>query len=134
MSSRRHNLCLFTNRFGHGGTEHQFAELVSRLDQQKYNITVTCFCRDGEFYKNVEDAGLPVFEFARGRWFAARTICRALDWVRLVRKNKIELLHTFDYYTNVFAGVLVPLTGVPLFVSSRRDTGTMLSPKERWRS
>lgn len=132
MSARRHNLCLFTNRFGHGGTEHQFAELVSRLDQRKYNITITCFSREGEFYKNVEDAGLPVFEFARARWFAAQTIDCALDWVRLVRKNKIELLHTFDYYTNVFAGVLVPFAGAPLFVSSRRDMGTTLSPKQRW--
>jgi glycosyltransferase involved in cell wall biosynthesis len=132
MSNRRHNLCLFTNRFGHGGTEHQFAELVSRLDQQKYNITITCFSRDGEFYKNVEDAGLPVFEFAKARWFAGQTIRGALDWVRLVRKNKIDLLHTFDYYTNVFAGALLPFAGVPLFVSSRRDMGTMLSPKQRW--
>lgn len=132
MSNRRHNLCLFTNRFGHGGTEHQFAELVSRLDQRKYNITITCFSRAGEFYKNVESAGLPVFEFARTRWFEPQTIRCALDWVHLVRKNKIELLHTFDYYTNMFAGVLAPFTGVPLFISSRRDMGTMLSPKQRW--
>ncbi|HVN17602.1 MAG TPA: glycosyltransferase family 4 protein [Dongiaceae bacterium] len=132
MSTRRHNLCLFTNRFGHGGTEHQFAELVSRLDQRKYNITITCFSREGEFYKNVEDARLPVFEFARTRWFAAQTFRCALDWVRLVRRNRIDLLHSFDYYTNVFAGGLVGLAGVPLFVSSRRDIGTMLSPKQRW--
>ena len=132
MGAHRHNLCLFTNRFGHGGTEHQFAELVSRLDQRKYNITITCFSREGEFYKNVEDAGLPVFEFARTRWFEAQTIRCAFDWVRLVRKHETELLHTFDYYTNVFAGGLLAFAGVPLFVSSRRDLGTMLSPKQRW--
>lgn len=132
MGDGRHNLCLFTNRFGHGGTEHQFAELVSRLDQRKYNITITCFSREGEFYKNVEDAGLPVFEFARTRWFAPQTMACALDWVRLLRKNRIDLLHTFDYYTNVFAGALMPFAGVPIFVSSRRDIGTMLSPTQRW--
>jgi glycosyltransferase involved in cell wall biosynthesis len=132
MSPRRRNLCLFTDRFGHGGTQHQFAELVSRLDQSKYNLLVACFSRTGEFYELVEAAGLQVVEFSRGRWFAPSTFQCALAWMTLIRRQSIELVHTFDYYTNVFAGPLTRLAGVPFLVTSRRDTGSMFSPRQRW--
>jgi glycosyltransferase involved in cell wall biosynthesis len=132
MSTRRRNLCLFTDRFGHGGTQHQFAELVSRLDQRKYNLLVGCFSRAGEFYDMVAAAGLQVVEFSRGRWFAPNTLQCALAWMRLARRQSIELVHTFDYYTNVFAAPLAHLAGVPLLVSSRRDTGSMFSSRQRW--
>ena len=132
MTKRLHNLCLFTNRFGHGGTEHQFAELVSRLDQTKYNILVACFSKAGEFYEKMVAAGLSVVEFSRGRWFAPNTIRCGLALVRLLRSARIELMHSFDYYTNLFAGPLARLAGVPLLVTSRRDTGSMYSPRQRW--
>lgn len=132
MGYRRRNICLFTNRFGHGGTEHQFAELASRLDQRKYNLLISCFSRVGEFYEMVANVGLPVFEFARGRWFASQTLRCAFDWVQLIRNRQIELVHSFDYYTNLFAAPLTRLSRVPLLVTSRRDTGSMFSPKQRW--
>jgi len=132
MRKRRPNLCLFTNRFGHGGTEHQFADLVSRLDQSKYDLLVGCFSKEGEFYEKVAVAGLPVVEFTRGRWFAPDTLSCALAWMRLLRRQGIDLVHTFDYYTTVFAGTLARLAGIPLLVTSRRDTGSMYTPRQRW--
>ena len=132
MGTRRHNICLFTNRFGHGGTEHQFAELVSRLDQKKYNLQVACFSREGEFYEMVTRAGLHAVEFPRGRWFDPRTVRCARDWVRLLRQQRIQLVHTFDYYTTMFGGTLARLAGVPIVVTSRRDTGSMFTRIQRW--
>jgi glycosyltransferase involved in cell wall biosynthesis len=132
MSTRRPTLCLFTNRFGHGGTEHQFADLVSRLDQSKYDVLVGCFSMEGEFFEKVAQAGLPVIEFSRGRWFAPDTVRCGLAWMRLLRRQGIDLVHTFDYFTTVFAGALARLAGIPLLVTSRRDTGSMYSPRQRW--
>jgi len=132
MTGHRRNLCVFTDRFGHGGTQHQFAELVSRLDQSKYNVLVACFSRTGEFFKLIEAASLQVVEFARGRWYAPSTIQCGLAWMNLIRRQNIELVHTFDYYTNVFAGPLTRMAGVPFLVTSRRDTGSMFSLRQRW--
>jgi glycosyltransferase involved in cell wall biosynthesis len=132
MNKRRPNLCLFTNRFGHGGTEHQFADLVSRLDQSKYDILVGCFSMEGEFFEKMEAARLPVIEFSRGRWFSPDTVRCALAWMRLLRRQGIEMVHTFDYFTTVFAGSLARLAGIPLLVTSRRDTGSMYTPRQRW--
>jgi glycosyltransferase involved in cell wall biosynthesis len=129
---RRHNLCLFTNRFGHGGTEHQFAEIVSRLDQSKYNLKVACFSRTGEFLDQVTAAGLPVTEFVRGRWFDPRTAASAHRWMRFVRRERIALLHTFDFHTTIFAALPAKLAGVRRLVTSRRNLGTTLNGPRHW--
>lgn len=126
MARRRHNLCLFTNRFGHGGTEHQFAEIVSRLDQSKYNLKVACFSRTGDFLNRVTSAGLPVTEFTRSRWFSPRTAACAFRWAQFVRSEQIELLHTFDFHTTVFAALPAKLAGLRRLVTSRRNLGTTL--------
>jgi glycosyltransferase involved in cell wall biosynthesis len=129
---RRHNLCLFTNRFGHGGTEHQFAEIASRLDRSKYNLKVACFSRTGEFLNQVTSAGLPVTEFVRGRWFDPRTTTCALRWMRFVRDERIALLHTFDFHTTVFAALPAKFAGVRRLVTSRRNLGTTLHGSRDW--
>jgi L-malate glycosyltransferase len=130
MSAARHNLCLFTSSFGHGGTEHQFVEIVTRLNREKYDLTVACLRRDGQFYDQICDAGLRVVEFplsgslvriARSGW----------KWGRFVRREKFDLVHTFDFYTNVFATPLARLAGTPLLLTSRRDLGDMWSRPQR---
>jgi glycosyltransferase involved in cell wall biosynthesis len=123
---------LFTNRFGHGGTEHQFAEIVSRLDQSKYNVQVACFSRTGEFLDRVTSAGLPVTEFARGRWFSPQTAACTIRWMRFLRRQRVELLHTFDFHTTVFAALPAKLAGLPRLVTSRRNLGTTLDGPRRW--
>jgi glycosyltransferase involved in cell wall biosynthesis len=132
MTRRRPNLCLFTNRFGHGGTEHQFAELSSRIDQAKFHVQVACLSRTGEFLEQVTSAGLPVLEFARGRWFAPRTAACTLRWMRFLRREQIDLVHTFDFHTAAFAALPAKLAGVPLLVTSRRNLGTTLDGPRHW--
>jgi glycosyltransferase involved in cell wall biosynthesis len=129
---RRHNLCLFTNCFGHGGTEHQFAEIASRLDQSKYNLKVACFSRTGEFLNQVTSVGVPVTEFVRGRWFDPRTAACAHRWMRFVRRERIALVHTFDFHTTVFAAIPAKLAGVRRLVTSRRNLGTTLHGLRHW--
>jgi glycosyltransferase involved in cell wall biosynthesis len=130
MSGARHNVCLFCWCFGHGGTEHQFSEIVTRLDREKYNLTVACLRKDGVFYEQVRDAGLRVLEFPQ-RGSLTVTARSAWEWIRFVQREKIELVHTFDFYTNVFGAPLARLAGVPLVLTSRRDLGDMWSWKQQ---
>jgi glycosyltransferase involved in cell wall biosynthesis len=130
MNTKRHKLCLFTSSFGHGGTEHQFVEIVTRLDREKYDIVVACQRYYGQFYDQVRDAGLRVVNFPLSG-FSLRTAKSMWDWLRFVQREKPSLVHTFDYYTNVFAAPLARLGGTPVVVSSRRDLGDMWSPIQR---
>jgi glycosyltransferase involved in cell wall biosynthesis len=130
-ATARRKLCLFTSSFGHGGTEHQFVELVTRLDREKYDLTVACLSRDGQFYGQICDAGLRVVEFPL-RGASIQTVQSGSEWMRFVRREKFDLVHTFDFYTNVFAVPLTRLAGGPLVLTSRRDVGDTWSTLRRW--
>jgi glycosyltransferase involved in cell wall biosynthesis len=129
---RRHNLCLFTNCFGHGGTEHQFAEIASRLNQSKYNVQVACFSQMGEFFETVRSAGLRVTSFSRSRWFDPRTTACAVRWMQFLRREQIGLVHTFDFHTTAFAAAPAKMAGVRRLVTSRRNLGTTLTGWRHW--
>jgi L-malate glycosyltransferase len=131
MSATRRKLCLFTSSFGHGGTEHQFVEIVTRLDREKYDLTIACLSREGQFYGQICDAGLRVVEFPL-RGISVRTAQSGSDWLRFVRREKFDLVHTFDFYTNVFAVPLTRLARGPLVLTSRRDVGDTWSWTRRW--
>jgi glycosyltransferase involved in cell wall biosynthesis len=131
MGTARRKLCLFTSSFGHGGTEHQFVELVTRLDREKYDLTIACLSREGQFYGQICDAGLRVVEFPL-RGASMRTVQSGSEWMRFVRREKFDLVHTFDFYTNVFAVPLTRLAGGPLVLTSRRDVGDTWSWLQRW--
>jgi len=127
MSKARPKLCLFTSSFGHGGTEHQFVELVTRLDREKYDVTVACQRYFGQFYQQVKDAGLRVVLFPLQGLLSMRTARTSWDWMRFIRREKFDLLHTFDFYTNVFGAPLARLAGIRLLLTSRRDLGHIWS-------
>jgi glycosyltransferase involved in cell wall biosynthesis len=88
VSAKRHRLCLFTSSFGHGGTEHQFVEIVTRLDRDKYDLVVACQRYYGQFYEQVRDAGLRVVNFPLSG-LSVRTARSMWDWLRFVRRRDL---------------------------------------------
>lgn len=131
MNASRPNVCVLTESFSHGGTERQFTELVTRLDRQKYNVRLACLNRAGPLYEQVRAAGLPVAEFPLRGWLNGKTARSAWEWVRLLRLEKIDLVHTFDLYTDIFSAPLARFGGVPVLITSLRQMMSAYSPRQR---
>ena len=131
MGTTRPKLLLFTSSFGHGGTEHQFVEIVTRLNREKYDVTVACQRYYGQFYGQVCEAGLRVVNFPIRGFISVRAARSSWEWIRFIRREKFDLVHTFDFYTNVFGAPLSRLAGVRLLLTSRRDLGDMWSWPQR---
>ncbi len=132
MTGPRYNVCLVVDSFARGGTEHQFAQIVPRLDRRRYSPVVACLHRAGEFYQQVCAARLDTTEFPLRGWFSLRTFRSAWEWIRLLRRKHIDLVHTFDLYTNVFAAPLARLAGVPVVLTSLRHEFVVCSRWQRW--
>src|SRR5207249_9102337 len=49
----------------------------------------------------------------------------------LLRRHRVQILHTYSFYPNVFAIPAARLAGVPTIVASLRDTGEMWTPLQR---
>ena len=127
----RRRVMLFTDSFEHGGTERQFVTTLQLLDPQRFDVRVGCLKRRGPFLAQAESLGLPIHEFPIRSLYGSRTFALCWRLIRLLREEKIELVHTFDFYTNVFAGVAARLAGVPALLISRREMGDGRSKLQR---
>ena len=119
--SRKPRVMLFTDSFIHGGTERQFVQVLRQLDRQKYHLFVGCLKRRGPFLAEVEAMGIPIVEFpitSLRRW-------STLHWLRklagFLRREKVDLVHAFEFYSVVFAVATARLAGVPVVLASRRE-------------
>jgi glycosyltransferase involved in cell wall biosynthesis len=119
--SARPRVMLFTDSFIHGGTERQVVATLRFLDRGKYDLLVGCLKKCGPFLSEVEAMGIPVTEFpitSLRRW---STFVRMRELARFLRRERVALVHTFDYYTDLFAIPAARLAGVPVVLGSLRD-------------
>lgn len=109
-----------------GGTERQLLQLLQRLDPRRYHMTVAVFTDGGSnrgrgFYADVR--ALPQVRLVvlgrQGRYDMAGPLRRLL---RLLREERIELMHSFLNLASMFALLASRLSGVPVVASAIRDS------------
>lgn len=112
---------LFTDSFAHGGTERQVVATLRILSREKYDLLLGCLKKRGPMLPIVEAMGIPVVEFpitSLRRW-STFVIMREL--ARFLRRERVTLVHTFDYYTDIFAIPAARMAGVQVVLGSLRD-------------
>ena len=134
MTKRR--ILIITNSFRIGGSEGQAVQLIKHLDRSRFDIYVACFDREGPLLDQLpvdvgEVPGFPLTGFAN-----LNAVRQAAAFIAFLRKTRIQIVQTFDLYTNVFGLPLARLAGVPVTVGSRRDHGVKRTAgqvqAERW--
>jgi glycosyltransferase involved in cell wall biosynthesis len=126
-ASPRINLFLMTNTFETGGSERQFGVLAQNLNPEQFRVHLGCIRRVGPF----ADAFGPVPEFRLGGSLFGLTSLRTR--FRLgshLRKNKVNVAHAFDFYTNLTLIPAARLARLPVVIGSHRQIGDLLTPAQ----
>ncbi len=132
--SARVRLLTFTTLFAIGGTERHLVNLTDGLDHARFDLEFGCLKREGEFLPAVEARGLRVHEYRVRKLFGARAFGQQLRFARDLRRGRVDIVHTYNFYPNVFALPAARLAGTPVVIASIRDTGPYLTPGSAWRS
>ena len=127
----RVRVMLFTDSFIHGGTERQLVQTLRLLDRDKYDLVVGCLKHRGPFLSEVEALGIPIVAFPITSLAGKDTLGWMRKLARFLREEKIDLLHSFDYYTDIFAVPAARWAGVPVVIASRRDLAHSRTALER---
>jgi glycosyltransferase involved in cell wall biosynthesis len=130
MSTEKIRLLKFLNVFAIGGTERQFVNIVKRLDAQRFDLHLACFRKWGAFLPEVEACERPLTAFQISSMCSLKTIRRQLQFARYLRRHRIEVLHTYGWYANVFGVPAAKLARVPVTIASIRDTGAHQTPAQ----
>ena len=124
-------LLKFVTVFAVGGTERQVVTLAEGLDRSRFDLHLACFKRSGELLKQVTVAPPRIVEYQIGKLYDQRSIQERLRFARYARSHRIQIVHTYSFYANVFAIPAARLGHVPVVVASIRDTGAYVTPMQR---
>jgi glycosyltransferase involved in cell wall biosynthesis len=130
----KHRILQFIDNFHRGGTELQTVQLVRLLhESDRFAVHLACTRTDGPLREEVEKMGLPpIPSFPLGSFRDRNMVVQLGRLRRYVREHNIELVHTHDFYTNVFGILGATFGGVRARVASRRETNGVRTPAQRF--
>ena len=115
--------------FNQGGSERQALQLTRLLHESGcFQVRLASLSPDGILRREVANLNLgeipsfPLSSFHDRN--ALQQLRRLSGWLRV---NKIQILHTHDFYTNVFGMTAGSLARVPVRIASMRETAGMRS-------
>ena len=125
----RRNVLQLVGSFHQGGSERQAVQLTRLLHASgRYSVRVATLNPDGVLRGEVERLDLgAILEYPLTSFYDRNAIRQFRRCATFLREQKIDLVQTHDFYTNVFGMVAAALAGVPARVAAKRETGGMRS-------
>jgi len=125
----RIRLVKFLTIFGIGGTEKQVVNLTKRMDRSAFDLSFGCTNRWGALLDEVvQHQGIDVVEYPLSSLYNFNAFRQQFRFARVLRKSRTQIVHSYNFYANVFCIPAAKLAGVPCVVASIRDLGIYLSP------
>jgi glycosyltransferase involved in cell wall biosynthesis len=124
-------LMKFVALFGFGGTERQVMNLVRHLDRSHFALHLGCLKRWGHLLDEIDAQQVPVTEY---RVNSLRHVSALRQLWRLacdLRRTRTDIVHSYNFYANVFAVPAARLARVPVVIASVRDAGVYLTPAQK---
>ncbi len=119
------------DNLGIGGTELNAVRTAEALDPERVRLTVALLGADGELRERYERLGIAIHRFPLGTLRGRRTIAEGRRFVKLLRSERIDVVHCHDMYSNVFGSVAARIAGVGGVIVSRRWSNTLPDPALR---
>jgi glycosyltransferase involved in cell wall biosynthesis len=113
-----------------GGTENQFMTLGTSLSARGFQVELACLRRLGPFVDEAARRRLPLHEYPIDTFRSARAILQQGRLARDIVRRRIEIVHAYSFYGNVFAIPPARLAAAPVVIASIRDRGPYLTPMQ----
>src|SRR5512138_382162 len=119
-----HKIVHLIGCFHEGGSERQAIQ-VARLTRETGDFEVNLACLDSSGVLRLEAdksnfGEIP--EFPLTSFYNRNALRQTRRFARFLREREISLVHTHDFYTNVFGITAGVLARVPVRIASRRET------------
>src|SRR5688572_18117543 len=114
----RIRLLKFLTLFAIGGTERHVMNFVTNLDYGRFELQLACLKRVGEFLQTIEARQIPLTEYRIDCLYGPRALQQQWRFARYLRQSRMQIVHTYGFYPNLFAIAAARLAGTPLVVAS----------------
>jgi glycosyltransferase involved in cell wall biosynthesis len=118
--------------FEQGGTERQAVQLVRLLNESgHYRLHLACLQKRGLLLAEAEALGFgEIAEYPLTSFYDRNFVLQLGRLVRFLKQNDIRILHSHDFYTNIFGMTAATIARVPGRIASKRETHGFRSPMQ----
>ncbi len=120
-----------TDNLGVGGTELNAVRTAERLAALGIEVQVVLLGDDGPLRARYAACGIPIYSFPIDSLYGASAVRQGRAFAAHCRRERIDILHCHDVYSNVFGSIWGRAARVPGIVVSRRWWATHNSGKLR---
>lgn len=115
--------------FHQGGSERQAVQLTRLLHEDgSVNVFAATLNKEGVLLPEIEKLGLAqIPEFKLTSFYDANFLKQIRLCAKYIKNNGIEIVHSHDFYTNIFGICAASLANVKVKITSKRETGGMRS-------
>jgi L-malate glycosyltransferase len=124
VPSLRYNALQLIGSFHQGGSERQAVQLTRLLlESGRCNVFVATLEREGVLQEEIGRFGLnEIPEFRLNSFYDLHTGRQLRHFAHYLKKHEIDVVHSHDFYTNVFGMAGAALARVPVRIASRRES------------
>lgn len=118
------NVLQLIGSFHHGGSESQAVQLCRLLKNDgTFRVFAACLDSGGSLRGDIESLNLgEIPEFRLRSFYDANFLRQIKACAGFIRQNKIGIVHTHDFYTNIFGMAAAFYARVPVRIASKRET------------
>jgi len=124
--------------FNEGGSERQALQLTRLLRlSDRFRVRLASLSPEGVLRGEVADLDLgETPSFPLNSFYDRNAFRQLRRLVRFLKSERVDIVHTHDFYTNILGMAAGKLAGVPVRIASMRETGGMRSNSQlraqRW--
>ena len=118
------NVLHIIDSFDQGGTERQAMQLVRLLHEgERYRVHLASLNHRGILRDEAERLGLgEIADYPLSSFYDRNFLKQLRRCVLFLKEHEIEVIHTHDFYTNIFGMTAARVAGVPARITSKRET------------
>jgi glycosyltransferase involved in cell wall biosynthesis len=127
------NVLHIIDSFEQGGTERQAVQLVRLLQASgRYHVHLACLQKRGLLRAEAESLGLgEIHEYPLTSFYDRNFVKQLRRLSRFLKEREIRVVHTHDFYTNIFGMTAAAMARVPTRIASKRETEGFRSPLQK---
>jgi len=119
--------------FNQGGSERQALQLTRLLaESDQFRVQLACLSPDGSLRPTIDDLDLgEIPSFPLNSFYDVNTVSQLTRFVGWLKSSRIDILHTHDFYTNIFGMTAATLARLPVRIASMRETAGMRTTAQK---
>ena len=127
------NVLQLIDSFNQGGSESQALQLTRLLlESGRFQVHLACLSPDGSLRSTIENLNLgEIPSFPLKSFYDQNAVKQLRRFVSWLRTSRIDILHTHDFYTNVFGMAGGSLARPAVRIASMRETAGMRSAAQK---